>query len=300
MQVIGLKSRIVEVGDSLVAVFKEALRNAGEHLQSDDVVVISSKVVAICEGRVVNLDDVEPSETAKQLAKETYDRTEIEDPRFTELVLREADNVLPGPLHLTINEKILIPAAGIDRSNIPEGKVVLWPENLQQSADTIRAELMSSDLIAGEAFSSGVSGDGVFGEGVSGEVSSKVDQQSPSKQNLGIIVADSHCQPMRKGVIGIALSWSGFEGVEDVRGEPDLYGKKLQVTQKAVADNLACAASVVMGEGNDCIPFVIVRGAKVLFTEEQQNCHDNFFPPKTCIFSGIYSNKFKNIVENDV
>ncbi len=261
MQIIPIKSRIIEEGDDLLAVFQESLEQARGELKDGDVVVVSSKVVAICEGRVVNLAEVEPSERAIELAKETYDRTEIEDPRFTELVLREAEHVLPGALHLTINERVLIPAAGIDRSNIPEGKVVLWPLEPQRSADLWREAL-----------------------------------KGDSYKNLGVIVADSHCQPMRKGVIGIALSWSGFEGIEDVRGEPDIYGKKLQVTQKAVADNLTCAATAVMGEGNDCVPFVIIREAPVKFTDELQDNRDNFFPPQTCIFSGIYSDEFKKVV----
>ncbi len=263
MQVIPIKSRIIEEGDDLIEVFEESLKNAGEKIEKDDVLVVSSKVVAICEGRVVELDDVVVSEEAESLAKETYDRTMIEDPRFTELVVRESEYVLPGPLHLSINQGVLIPAAGIDRSNVGAGKVVLWPEDVQKSADEICGELV--DVAGGR---------------------------------VGVVVADSHCQPMRKGVIGIGLSWSGFEGVEDVRGEPDLYGKKLAVTQKAVADNLACAASVVMGEGAESTPFVIIRGAPVKWTEEQQKSSENFFPPQTCIFSGIYTDEFKKIMED--
>jgi len=274
MEIIGLKSKLIESGDDLMEIFIDSLESAGEKVKDGDIVVVSSKIVALSEGRLIDLNNIKPSDEAIKLAKETYDRTIIEDPRFTELVMREADYILPGKLHLTLTDNILIPAAGIDRSNVPKEKVVLWPEDSQRSADNLRHEMLSR-----------------IGR------QENLEENTNGNINLGVIVADSHCQPMRKGVIGIALAWSGFEGIEDVRGELDLYGKKLSVTQKGVADNLSCAATAVMGEGNDSIPFVIIRDANVKFTDKQQNNLDNFFPPSHCIFEGIYSNEVKDLVK---
>jgi coenzyme F420-0:L-glutamate ligase len=265
MQVIPIKTDIINPSDKLLDKFFEFVQKQGEKLLSGDILVISSKVLALTQGRIVDLSQVIPSETAKNLAKETYDRTMTEDPRFTQLVMDEADKVLPGNLHLTIKENVLIPAAGIDRSNIPEGFVIPWPKNPQASTDQIREDLLEMAGI--------------------------------TDRKLGVVLSDSHCQPLRKGVIGLAIAWSGFEGVEDIRGEPDLYGKPLKVTQKANADNISSAAHLVMGEGNDCVPFVIVRNLDLKFTEEKQNNLDNFFPPGFCIFSGIYSDEFKQIIQ---
>ena len=102
---------------------------------------------------------------------------------------------------------------------------------------------------------------------------------------------DSHCQPLRTGVVGIALGWAGIEGVEDERGEKDLYGKELHVTQKNSADQLASAASLMMGEGNESIPFVLIKKAPIKFTNKKFDQGSYSFPINDDLFAGIYNDK---------
>jgi len=199
--------------------------------------VIASKVVAYSQGLLRKVAD---------------------DEAFRELVRREADAVLDeGTMVLTMKNKVLIPNAGIDRSNVPEGEAVLWPEKPFEAARKIRAELM-------EEF------------GVS---------------ELGVVISDSHCQPLRMGTSGIGIGWAGFEGVRDERGSKDLYGREMVYTKVAVADNLASAANLLMGETDASIPFVLVRGAPAVFSDQESGADAYFISPDECIYKGLYNQK---------
>jgi F420-0:gamma-glutamyl ligase len=107
-------------------------------------------------------------------------------------------------------------------------------------------------------------------------------------KNLGIIISDSHCVPLRKGVTGIAIGYAGFKGVRDLRGKKDLYGNKLKVTQQAIADMLATSAHLVMGEADELIPFVLVRNAPVEFTGGRVNPREALIPAKKCLYAPLY------------
>jgi len=156
-----------------------------------------------------------------------------------------------------MKNKVLIPNAGIDRSNVPEGQAVLWPKEPFKSAEKIRKELMSEfDL-----------------------------------DELGIVISDSHCQPLRMGTSGIAIGWAGFEGVKDERGAKDLYGREMLYTKIAAADNLASAANLEMGETDASIPFVLIRWAKVDFTDRPASAEDYFISPEECLYRGLYNGK---------
>ncbi len=180
------------------------------------------------------------------------------DDSFCELVRSEADRVLEeGDMVLTMKNKILIPNAGIDRSNVPEGQAVLWPKEPFRSAEKLRQELMTEFEL----------------------------------DELGIVISDSFCQPLRKGTTGIAIAWSGFEGVIDERESKDLYGKEMLHTQVAVADNLASAANLLMGETDASIPFVIVRNASLQFTDDAYSEEHYYMQPSNCIYRSIYNSR---------
>ncbi len=181
---------------------------------------------------------------------------------FRELIRSEADEVLDeGDMILTMKNRVLIPNAGIDQSNTPEGEVILWPENAFGTADEIRKELMKKfDL-----------------------------------NKLGIVISDSHCQPLRMGTSGIAIGWSGFEGVSDERGAKDLYGKEMKYTKIAVADNLASSANLLMGETDASIPFVIVRGFDAGFTDMKFSEEDYFIEPNDCLYNSLYSDSLRGL-----
>ncbi|QQR83399.1 coenzyme F420-0:L-glutamate ligase [Candidatus Peregrinibacteria bacterium] len=176
---------------------------------------------------------------------------------FRAVVDEEADQVVgKGAMRLTIKNSILIPNAGVDHSNAPKAQVVLWPQDPFGAARTLRAQLMTHFGLA----------------------------------ELGVLVIDSHCVPLRMGTVGIALGFAGFRGVSDQRTKKDLYGKPMKYTQIAVADNLACAANVLMGETNESTPFVVIQNAPVQMTDQVFTQADYAIEPKDCIFSELYSN----------
>ena len=215
----------------------KALKHRNLNLESGDVLVIASKVLAYSQGLLKRYD----SEGA-----------------FRNLVKKEADKVLEeGEMVLTIKNKVLIPNAGIDRSNVPEGEAVLWPSQPFESAEKIRQNLMKAFNIS----------------------------------ELGIVISDSHCQPLRMGTSGIAIGWAGIEGVYDERGSKDLYGREMVYTKIAVADNLASAANLEMGETDASVPFVLIRDAKVVFTDQPASEDSYFISPEECIYRGLYSRK---------
>lgn len=216
----------------LIETLTQALQQAGQTLQDGDVVAISSKYVAISEGRIVTLADVQPSPRALELA----DRYHM-DERMAQLVVQEAEHIFGGiPLGylLTWRQGVVSPNAGIDRSNIPSGYAVLLPADSYVSARRIRAEL-----------------------------------QAHYGVQIGVILTDSWLVPGRNGTTGVALGTAGFLPVEDERGKPDLFGNPMQVTQRGVADALSVAAQSVMGERDEATPLVLLRGAKITLTDEE-------------------------------
>ena len=226
----------MESGSDLLHAFQSALESASESIKEKDVVVIASKAISYSEGLLVKTDDIKG------------------------LVKKEADAVLDeGEMVITMKNKILIPNAGIDNSNTPEGEVILWPKDPFGSARDIREKLKSK-----------------FG-----------------LNEIGILITDSHCQPLRSGTTGIAIGWAGFYGVKDERGSKDLFGKEMTYTQIAVADDLASAANVLMGETDASVPFVIVRESPVRFTEKEFSEDDYFISPDECIYKGLYNEKLQ-------
>jgi coenzyme F420-0:L-glutamate ligase len=197
-------------------------RVVGPDLRDGDILVVSSKFVAVSEGRVVELATVVPSAQAVAASKKLNIVSEL-----CELVIRESDELVGGVsgFMLTLKEGLLTPNAGIDKSNIEHGKVVLYPRAPAESAATLVDEMR-------------------FRRGV----------------EIGVVVSDSRLMPTRKGTVGVALAAAGLEAIVDLRGKPDLFGNVLKVTSQAVADDLCSGAQIVMGEANESVPIVLVRG----------------------------------------
>jgi coenzyme F420-0:L-glutamate ligase/coenzyme F420-1:gamma-L-glutamate ligase len=220
---------LVHPGDDLADLIVKVLQKNHLTLLDGDIIVIAQKVVSKAEGRQVQLDGVNPSERAKSLAVKTG-----KDPRVVELVLQESSEVLRYRQGLIVVEHRLgfvCANAGIDRSNISQEEipgnesVLLLPEDPDGSARQIRDRLESS-----------------FGV------------------QIGVLIIDSHGRAWRKGTVGISIGFSGLPGVVDLRGEPDLFGFQLQVTEIGAADELAGAASLLMGQAGEGFPVVRVRG----------------------------------------
>ena len=215
----------IEQGTALASVLVEAIARAGLALDAGDVLVIAQKIISKAEGRRVRLSDVTPSAKARELAAAAG-----KDPRLVELILNESTHILRAARGVIIAEHRLgciLATAGIDQSNVPGAgeHVLLLPQDPQASANRLRDELRS---ICGV--------------------------------DVGIIINDSLGRPWRNGVIGTALGVAGIPALIDLRGQPDRQGRIMERTDVAAADELAAAASLVMGQAAEGIPAVLARG----------------------------------------
>lgn len=213
----------------LPAVVLENIQSAGVELHEGDMVIISSKYAAIAEGRVVDLNDITPGERARTLA--TQYRI---NPAFVELILRESDTVLGGIPYFLLAAKdyLIAPNAGLDQSNVPGGLVVLFPQDSFATAAQIHA-IWRATL------------------GV----------------RVGVVIADSHIMPGRKGTSGVAVGVAGFAPLSEQGQALDFAGQAAAGSPLALADNLCAAAELLMGEADEGIPIVVIRGTGVPMTE---------------------------------
>ncbi len=220
---------LVKPGDDLPAVLISALEDNVLSPKDGDILVVAQKIVSKAEGRLVNLTDVAPTPEALAYAEETG-----KDPRLLTLILSESAEVLRTRQNLIIVAHKLgfVSAnAGIDHSNVvgswgePEDWVLLLPENPDHTAEKIRTVL-----------------------------------EAHFDVRVGVLIIDSHGRAWRLGTVGVAIGFSGLPGLVDLRGQPDLFDFRLRVTQVGAADELAAAASLVMGQAAEGTPVVLARG----------------------------------------
>ena len=243
---------VVKSGDDLAELVHKALGKLELEVESNDILALASKIVSQAQGRVVKLSELKPSVEARRLAKK-YSL----EPEFAELVLLEAEEVYGGveKAVLTLKDCVLTPNAGIDNKNAPVGSAVLWPENLVEWLRFFRNEI-----------------------------------NRRTGKLLSVIVVDSGLIPLRIGTVGIALAVAGFNPIRECRGRKDLYGKTILITRHAVADDLASAAHLLMGEASERTPVVLVKDAPVDFDDGVHASEEMMMPFKQCIFM----NKFKS------
>lgn len=231
LQLFSLPTDLIRPNDNIFLHLEKALQQQKLSLQEGDIIAVSSKILSVSENQTYAFSKYSPSKKAHQYSKETHLSLE-----FCQAVIEESDSILgtcPGAL-LTINKNILIANAGIDKSNAPQGSLIIWPKDPQKSAQKLRTEIQNTHNI----------------------------------NHIGIIVTDSHCLPMRQGTNGFALAISGFQGIIDERGKKDLYGNTYNITTRNIADGLACSANLLMGDTTEKVPLVLIRGAEVKFGEE--------------------------------
>ena len=215
----------VTKGAPLAELVLAALGRAGKALEPGDVLVLAQKIVSKAEGRTVRLADVVPSARALELA-----RTVEKDPRLIEVILRESREVLratPGVLIVEHRLGLVMASAGVDQSNVAgnEETVLLLPDDPDASARRIREDLRRA-----------------------------------CGADPGIVINDSFGRAWRNGVTGFAIGVAGISALVDLRGQVDRGGRALRVTQVAAADELAAAASLIMGQSAEGLPAVLVRG----------------------------------------
>ncbi|HZN25911.1 MAG TPA: coenzyme F420-0:L-glutamate ligase [Burkholderiales bacterium] len=217
----------IELGAPLAPLLVQAVERTGSRLETGDVLVVAQKIVSKAEGRRVALSQVKPGARALELA-----RVVQKDARLVELMLSESREVLrarPGVLILEHRLGFVMANAGLDRSNVgstgDEACALLLPEDPDASARALRLALRGLSHI-----------------------------------EVGVIINDSFGRAWRNGVAGVAIGVSGVPALVDMRGKADRQGRPLEMTQVAAADELAAAASLLMGQADESVPAVLVRG----------------------------------------
>lgn len=253
LEYIGLKSPIIKPVNKLIDIFSTIMQEDPEvELQSGDIIAIASKVVAVEQNRIVDLQTITPSPKAKKLAEKAS-----LTPEFVEIVLQESDAVIgavKGAL-LTLRKGDVEANGGVDKSNAGSNKAILLPSEPDAYAAHFKAEIEKR-----------------FGV-----------------ENIGILIADSTTKPLRLGTVGLAMGSAGFPALVDERGKDDLFGYKMTITLRNIADNLACATNLLMGESAESVPFVIVRGLQSLIGDyhwQERSLTDLRIDPTNCLYFG--------------
>jgi coenzyme F420-0:L-glutamate ligase len=242
---------MIHADDKLTQRIRQALVGEKLEVRNGDILAITSKIVAISEGRIVELNRIAPSKKARSLSNKYHILPEI-----CELIIKEADSIIGGidGVILTLKNSTLMANAGIDKKNAGPGNVVLHPENSTRTAEQMRDDFLRTE-----------------------------------GKRIGVVITDSRTQPLRVGTIGLALAVSGFDPITDERGKPDLFGRPLLITRRALADELATAAEVLMGETDECVPVVLIRNAPVTMTDSTPLPSTFFVPPSICFYTKILS-----------
>jgi coenzyme F420-0:L-glutamate ligase/coenzyme F420-1:gamma-L-glutamate ligase len=248
VEVIGVTGLpIIKEGDDLAKMICEAAEKQGTPIQNGDIIVITHVVVSRAEGNVVNLDNVVPSDFAKVFAQQFN-----KDPKLIEVILRESRSIVrmgDGKLITETKHGLVCANSGVDQSNVPiKRNVALLPKNPDLSAQDIRLKI-----------------------------------RKLTGKNVAIIISDTHGRPLRDGEINVAIGVAGINPLRDRRGEKDLFGYVLRVKRTAIADELASAAELVIGQANEGIPVAIIRGYQ--YTEsERAKATDLIRPRKEDLF----------------
>jgi len=238
---------IIKERDDLGKLICEAADKQGTPLENGDILIVTHVVVSRAEGNVVNLDNVIPSEFAKNLAAQ-YNR----DPALIEVVLRESKSIIRmGGGHIIAETKhgFICANAGVDKSNVPgERNVALLPRDPDESARRIRQRI-----------------------------------KSLTGNDVAVIISDTHGRALRRGEINVAIGIAGMKPIRDRRNETDLFGYKLKVKQTAIADELCSAAELVIGQADESIPAAIIRGYPYEKTEKS-SARDLIWPKEKALF----------------
>lgn len=232
MKITPIHSKIIKYGDELLAIIADALKS--KTLVEGSIMVVTSKILSIIEGRLIAKNSISKEQLIKQEAEAW-----LEEKRYG--------------IFITIKNGILIPSAGIDESNAGD-YYILYPQMLWQHASSIWQYVTTHTKI----------------------------------RNFGVLITDSKSNIMRRGVTGIALAWHGFMPLYSYVGQHDIHQQPLRVTHANVADALAAAAVLVMGEGNAQTPIAIIENApQIVFTEQAPNPQEAIVTPEEDLYQSL-------------
>ncbi len=223
---------LIQKGDNIGRLIVEATKKQNTPLQEKDVIIVTHVAVSKAEGNIINLDEVKPSQRALEIAKQTN-----KDPALVEAILQEAKEIVrigQNSIIVETRNGIICANAGIDRSNVAgDRNIAPLPKDANVSAQHIRSEIKRLTGV-----------------------------------NVAVIVSDTHGRPFRMGEINVAIGVAGIKPLRDRRGEKDLFGYVLRIKQTAIADELASAAELVIGQASEGVPAAIVRGYTLYQIEE--------------------------------
>jgi len=215
---------LVKPGDNIARLLVAALSAESQSLLDGDIVVVSQKIISKAEGSLVDISTLNPSSEAKSISRRTK-----KDARLIELIMRDSTKILRADKQaLVVSGKngFVCLNAGVDKSNVNGKRVYArLPKNLDGSADHLRLEL-----------------------------------ERMTGKRLSVVIGDTYSRPFRVGQVEFAIGISGFDPIVDYRGSKDLFGYELRFKYVALADEVAAAAELVMGQGSEGVPAVIVRG----------------------------------------
>ena len=252
LSVISVKSEKKQSSFDLFNEIVTALNKNRISIENKDILVISSKYVSASQSRLLDVNHIKPSEESILISKKFQLK-----PKTAEVILRESDTIfggIPGFV-ITSADNILAPNAGIDKSNVKEGKLILYPNEPYQIAEELRRNFFLKFQI-----------------------------------NIGVIIVDSRLMPARVGTTGVAIACSGIEPVNDLRAQSDLDGNPLKVTFQAIADNIASIANHNMGEGSESKPFAIVKNSGAKFTNRKIESNEMAISNDLCVYIRGFTN----------
>jgi len=240
VKLIGIETiPLISEGDNLAEMIVNAAHSENIKIYNGDILVIAETAIAKSEGAIVNLKSLQISKLAVELSKKTG-----KDPNLVQYIIDESKEIIKvGPNFIISETKhgFVCANTGIDESNIEEGLATPIPVNPDKSADTIRIEI-----------------------------------ENITEKQVAVIISDTQGRSFREGAVGVAIGISGIEPLWNRQGDIDLYGRKLQTTSIAVADELASAASILMGQADEGIPVVILRG--INYFKKLRNTHTTIKP----------------------
>lgn len=241
IKLIGIKNiPFIKKGDNIADLIVKSLKLDNLSIKQGDILVIAQSIVSKSRGYVKNLKDIIPSGRAYQIYEKLTEKAQdfgvsTKSPELIQSIIDESKDIIKTEHVIIVETKhgFICANAGIDRSNVEQGKITLLPRDSDEEADKIRIML-----------------------------------KKLTKQDVAIIISDSFGRPFRRGAVGVAVGISGIDALLDKRGYKDLYGRILETTIVGQVDNLASAAQLIMGEADEGLPVIIIRGYNFIFSEE--------------------------------
>lgn len=251
INIIGLDEiPLIRQGDNLSKIIVETMKKEKVPIDDGDIIVIAQKIVSKAEGRTVKLRDVVPSEKAKKIALQT-----LKDPRLVELILEETKEIVKATSEIFIVENkkgIICINAGVDKSNVfGNDAYTLLPEDSDKSARELLSEIVKL-----------------------------------TGKKVAVVICDTYSRPFRRGQVGFTIGIAGINPFIDYRGQKDLFNYTLKVKNTAIADEIASAAELVMGQGKEAIPVAIVKNLTRVKWAKEASAKDLLISKQEDLFNG--------------